>query len=162
MIQFGTEIASGLYHLHKNCIVHRDLAARNILLTASRQVKMSDFGLSRVVDAAKKSGKTKGTVPYQWTAPEGLKDGTYSEKSDVWSFGIVLSEIVNRHEPSYPTESLLEIGTMIRDQFQTPTMDVNTPKLLIDIMALCWKPIPKHRPTFDNICDIFKAEKQRK
>jgi len=162
MIQFGYEIAAGLYHLHNYKIVHRDLAARNILLTASFQVKISDFGLSRVVDTTNKVGKSTGRVSYQWMAPEGLKDGTYSEKSDVWSYGIVLSEIVNRHEPLYPVKSLLDIGIMIRDQFQTPKMFVKVPKLLLDIMIMCWKPKPNDRPTFETICDIFKKAKQKK
>jgi len=162
MIRFGSEIASGLCYLHKNHIVHRDLAARNILLTASNKVKISDYGLSRVVESAE-SSTTKAIAPTQWTSPEGLKNGCYSYKSDVWSFGIVLSEIVNRHGPSYPdfAKSYFDIGIMIRDKFQTPTIDIHVkqPKLLLDLMAMCWNPKPEGRPTFDTICGIFKNAK---
>jgi predicted Ser/Thr protein kinase len=91
-------IALGMFHLHKHNIVHRDLAARNILLTASGDPKISDFGMSRIVE--REEGKTKHDMgPIRWMAPESLANRTYSKKSDVWSFGIVVYEIVARCEP---------------------------------------------------------------
>jgi len=156
MVRFGFEIAAGLYHLHKNKVVHRNLAARNVLLTKNYQVKIADFGLSKYFDAEFIPGRAHPVVPVEWMAPEGLRSSTFSEKSDVWSYGIVLSEIVNRREP-FPGKSSSDVACMIRDQSLVPTNNAQTPALLITIMELCWKKNPEDRPTFDYILsNMFK------
>jgi serine/threonine protein kinase len=82
-------IAAGVYHLHKHNIVHRDLAARNILLTSRGDPKISDFGMSRILEK-EEHGKTKSNIgPVFWMAPESIEKQVYSKKSDVWTFGIV-------------------------------------------------------------------------
>jgi serine/threonine protein kinase len=89
-LEYALKIGFGLGHLHSRSIVHRDLAARNILLTNDGQPKISDFGMSRIVQEEAAKGKTKTNFgPIRWMAPENLKDKTYSLKSDVWSFGII-------------------------------------------------------------------------
>jgi serine/threonine protein kinase len=72
-------IAKGLYHLHQNQIVHRDMAARNILLNFN-QPKISDFGLSRLVNDTQKGTTRSNVGPIRWMSPESLKNQTYSPK----------------------------------------------------------------------------------
>jgi serine/threonine protein kinase len=86
---FVKGIAAGMLHLHNHNIIHRDLAARNILLSGTGDPKISDFGMSRILQK-EEEGKTKTNIgPIRWMAPESLANQTYSKKSDVWSFGIV-------------------------------------------------------------------------
>jgi predicted Ser/Thr protein kinase len=89
MLRLIRGIAAGMFHLHKHNIVHRDLAARNILLTSGGEPKISDFGMSRVLEE-RNEGKTYNNMgPIRWMAPESIKQRVYSKQSDVWSFGIV-------------------------------------------------------------------------
>jgi len=152
-------IALGMLHLHKHNIVHRDLAARNILLTASGDPKISDFGMSRVVE--KNEGRTKATIgPIRWMAPESLANRTYSKKSDVWTFGIVVYEIVAQREP-HNVDDVLGVALQIRDEGLTPQIPNDCPSLLKDIMLMCWQKEPEQRPTFDIICALLrKGEKK--
>lgn len=100
-----------MHHLSKEGICHRDLASRNVLLDENFKPKISDFGLSRFVHTGS-SSTTKFVLfclrpltdlllrsevgPLKWMAPESLRDRLYSEKSDVWMFGVVCFEIMNR------------------------------------------------------------------
>jgi serine/threonine protein kinase len=93
-------IAAGMYHLHSENIIHRDLAARNILLTDDLIPKVSDFGLSRQKESDENVTES-ASGPLKWMAPEALKERKYSTKSDVWSFGVVVWEVVHKEDP-YP------------------------------------------------------------
>jgi len=112
-MQLVRGIAAGMLHLHKHNIVHRDLAARNILLTASGHPKISDFGMSRILEKDEE-GKANSTVgPVCWKAHESLAHRNYSKKSDVWTFGIVVYEIVAQCEP-HNNEDVFDVATRIR------------------------------------------------
>ena len=93
-LQFSLDIANGMQHLASKLYVHRDLAARNILLSHTLSCKIGDFGLARRAriedDYYVSSG---GLIPFRWTSPEAICYNKYSEKSDVWSYGITLYEI---------------------------------------------------------------------
>jgi preprotein translocase subunit YajC/predicted Ser/Thr protein kinase len=159
-IHFAKGIARGMLHLHNHNIVHRDLAARNILLSGHSEPKISDFGMSRVLQQ-EDEGKTETNIgPIRWMAPESLAQQTYSKKSDVWTFGIVVYEIVARREP-HTDVNLLDIGPLIRDKALTPKIPEDCPTLLRDIMEKCWKPNPDERPSFKEIYLLFKEETPR-
>jgi serine/threonine protein kinase len=82
-------------YLAQRQYIHRDLAARNILLGPGKVVKVCDFGLARVVYNGDQYYKlTNGRLPMRWMAIESLKDRVFTTHSDVWSFGILLWEIV--------------------------------------------------------------------
>jgi predicted Ser/Thr protein kinase len=145
-------IARGLYHLHTNNIVHRDLAARNVLLNKSGTPKISDFGMSRVLKSEAEKGKTRTNYgPIRWMAPESLRELQYSTKSDVWSFGIVLYEIVSRNEPHIDVDPL-EVAVKIKNESYHPSIPQGVNSVLSEIMLSCWQADPNNRPSMEQIC----------
>lgn len=159
-LRIVTGIAKGMLHLHNNNIVHRDLAARNILLSATGAPKISDFGMSRMV-VDDNGNTTKSTVgPLKWMAPESLKHKEYSRKSDVWSFGVVVWEIVTRQIP-YENEDLMELGVKIRDEGHSLAIPDNTEPLFKHIMTNCFQKDPQDRLDIDVICNELDKELEK-
>jgi hypothetical protein len=166
-IRWVHEIALGLCHLHKHNIVHRDLAARNILFSHlnpnDAQLKISDFGMSRVLEPTVSEGKTlNGVGPLFWMSPEALANKVYSKKSDVWMFGMLVYEIAARRVP-FGDKDPLNISTRIRDEGLTPTIPKDCPAVLRDVMQMCWEKEPEQRPTMEVVLAFlegttFKAE----
>lgn len=92
LISFAYQIATGMAYLTKIGIIHRDLACRNILVDEGKQLKITDFGMSRETEEIYVQ-KTLGRVPFKWMAIESLVAREFTSASDVWSFGVVLWEI---------------------------------------------------------------------
>lgn len=95
IVRMAIEIADGMAYLSAKKFVHRDLAARNCMVAEDLTVKIGDFGMTRDIyetDYYRKG--TKGLLPVRWMAPESLKDGVFTSFSDVWSYGVVLWEMV--------------------------------------------------------------------
>jgi len=157
VLKILNEIASGMDHLHKQGVIHRDIAARNILLTASMDVKVSDFGMSRVVnsDEIDNQQKTTSTIgPLRWMAPEYMFDRIYSTKSDVWSFGVVIYEVTMRKVP-YESLTNEKVILHISNTTQLPLdLPVQYPKLAI-LMKSCMSRDIKQRPDFESIVQFF-------
>jgi mitogen-activated protein kinase kinase kinase 9 len=153
------EIALGMCHLHKHNIVHRDLAARNILLLHpypnDSHLKISDFGMSRVLRQSIE-GKTLNRIgPIRWMAPESIRDQVYSKYSDVWMFGVLVFEIVAQHEPHVDIDPN-EVSVLIRDKGMTPKIPSKCPQKLRELMQMCWQVRPEQRPSFEAICAMLE------
>lgn len=151
-------VALGMAALASQGIVHRDLAARNILLDQELEPRVSDFGFSRNV-GDQGQGKTQSSVgPVKWMAPEALRDRTYSEKSDVWSFGCLVYEIVSGQSP-FPGEDLLVVAVKVRDTgincFEASPPAYKYPSYLNDVMKMCFASEPNLRPTFQMLVEFF-------
>jgi serine/threonine protein kinase len=95
--------------------------------------------------------------PVKWFPPESLRDRAYSEKSDVWAYGITLIEITTGHEP-YPGQDLLAVALKVRDDGYRPIDQIpsDCPPYLARVMEMCWGATPQDRPTFVEIVHFLE------
>uniref|UniRef100_A0A8C3XWT7 Ephrin type-A receptor 1 n=1 Tax=Catharus ustulatus TaxID=91951 RepID=A0A8C3XWT7_CATUS len=145
-------IASGMTYLSEHNYVHRDLAARNILVTRSLQCKVSDFGLSRILENdAEGTYETKGgKIPIRWTAPEAIAHRIFTSASDVWSFGIVMWEVLSFGDKPYGHMTNQEVMKSLEDGYRLPP-PVDCPSILYELMKSCWSHDRMRRPHFQEI-----------
>jgi len=132
-------VARGMAHLHAARIVHRDLASRNVLLRLSPlTAKVSDFGMSRIVDDDSSGQTMTLTGPIKWQAPEQFR-GTprqYSLKSDVFSFAVLLTELVGNCLP-WPDVTNTVAAVAVHRGERTPVPERMAP-LLRAVVGKCW------------------------
>ena len=98
ILQYFYEILQGLYYLHKNRVIHRDLKTLNIFLTENNHIKIGDFGLSKKLINNNIYAYTFVGTP-NYLSPEICQNKPYDEKSDVWSLGVVLYELITLNKP---------------------------------------------------------------
>ncbi|XP_011857747.1 PREDICTED: proto-oncogene tyrosine-protein kinase ROS [Mandrillus leucophaeus] len=158
LVDLCVDISKGCVYLEQMHFIHRDLAARNCLVsvkdyTSPRIVKIGDFGLARDIyknDYYRKRGE--GLLPVRWMAPESLMDGIFTTQSDVWSFGILIWEILTLGHQPYPAHSNLDVLNYVQTggRLEPPR---NCPDDLWNLMTQCWAQEPDQRPTFHRIQD---------
>ena len=148
LINMGAQIASGMAYLgEKNCI-HRDLAARNILVGENLICKVADFGLARVLDEDIYEAHTGANFPIKWTAPEAAMYSRFTIKSDVWSFGILLYELITYGRFPYPRMNNAQVLDALMTGYRMPC-PIGCPQQLYEIMRECWNNETASRPTFE-------------
>ncbi|XP_024645299.2 ephrin type-A receptor 1 isoform X1 [Macaca nemestrina] len=144
-------IASGMNYLSNHNYVHRDLAARNILVNQDLCCKVSDFGLTRLLDDFDGTYETQGgKIPIRWTAPEAIAHRIFTTASDVWSFGIVMWEVLSFGDKPYGEMSNQEVMKSIEDGYRLPP-PVDCPAPLYELMKNCWAYDRARRPHFQKL-----------
>jgi len=145
------DIAAGVHHLHREHVIHRDLAARNVLLTSNMRAVVSDFGFARILQRGALVSKTQSNIgPVKHMAPESLADRIYSEKSDVYAFGITAWEVITNGEEPWPGLDTIGVVVKVTQGFKL-VIPVDCLPPLTRLMDQCWESNPVHRPPFQEI-----------
>uniref|UniRef100_A0A3B5MI71 receptor protein-tyrosine kinase n=1 Tax=Xiphophorus couchianus TaxID=32473 RepID=A0A3B5MI71_9TELE len=145
-------IASGMKYLADMNYVHRDLAARNILVNSNLVCKVSDFGLSRFLedDTSDPTYTSGGKIPIRWTAPEAIQYRKFTSASDVWSYGIVMWEVMSYGERPYWDMTNQDVINAIEQDYRLPP-PMDCPNALHQLMLDCWQKDRNNRPKFSQI-----------
>ncbi|XP_073294859.1 serine/threonine-protein kinase STY46-like isoform X3 [Primulina huaijiensis] len=154
LLKVAIEVSTGMTYLHQNNIIHRDLKAANLLMDENEAVKIADFGIARVQH---QSGiMTAETGTYRWMAPEVIEHKPYSHKADVFSFGVVLWELLTGKLP-YANMTPLQAAVCVVQQGLRPAIPRNTHPLLVELLEKCWQQEPSLRPEFSEITDLLQC-----
>ncbi|VDN52411.1 unnamed protein product [Dracunculus medinensis] len=151
-VRWACQIADGMAYLESLKFCHRDLAARNCMVSEDDSVKIGDFGMARDIyyhEYYKPTGKR--LMPVRWMAPESLKDGKFTMKSDVWSYGIVLYEMLTLAQQPYSGISNEDVFNYIGVSRRILTRPTGCPDFWYGLMVECWKYDPRDRPDFVQI-----------
>eukprot|EP00794_Sanderia_malayensis_P004569 gene4569-5166_t len=163
LVHIDSQIAQGMAFLESKNFIHRDLAARNVLVGENNIVKIADFGLSRCIDDEIYVAQVGAKFPIKWTAPEACNYNRFSTKSDVWSFGILMYEVVTYGRMPYAGMTNPEALVYVERGFRMERPS-KCPEQYYDIMQQCWKKLPEQRPTFETLTwmleDYFEEQKQ--
>ncbi|XP_056460644.1 tyrosine-protein kinase receptor Tie-1 isoform X1 [Gadus chalcogrammus] len=148
LLQFSVDVATGMHYLSDKQFIHRDLAARNVLVGDNLVAKIADFGLSRGEEVYVK--KTMGRLPVRWMAIESLNYSVYTTKSDVWSFGVLLWEIVSLGGTPYCGMTCAELYEKLPQGYRME-QPRNCDDEVYELMRQCWRDRPYERPPFSQI-----------
>ncbi|XP_030075493.1 tyrosine-protein kinase Lck [Microcaecilia unicolor] len=148
LIDLAAQVAEGMAFIEHKNYIHRDLRAANILVSETLSCKIADFGLARLIEDDEYTAREGAKFPIKWTAPEAINYGTFTIKSDVWSFGILLTEIVTYGRIPYPGMTNPEVIQNLERGYRMPQPD-NCSEELYDVMMRCWTEKPEERPTFE-------------
>ena len=149
LINLAQQVASGMAHLEEHRYVHRDLSAKNILVGDKLTCKIANFESAQIIH--KGSSMVAVDLPIKWMAPESMLHNIFTVKSDVWSYGVVLYEIVTYGRSPYPGLTNTQVVELVRQGYRMSRPMKCPEKLYDNIILSCWKAEPECRPTFETL-----------
>ncbi|CAL9194872.1 unnamed protein product [Musa hybrid cultivar] len=161
LLRVAIDVSKGMNYLHQNNIIHRDLKAANLLMDENEAshkdillvVKVADFGVARV--KAESGVMTAETGTYRWMAPEVIEHKPYDHKADVFSFAIVMWELLTAKLP-YEYLTPLQAAVGVVQKGLRPTIPKNTHPKLAELLEKCWQQDPAVRPDFSEILETLQ------
>ncbi|XP_011034943.1 PREDICTED: tyrosine-protein kinase CSK-like isoform X1 [Populus euphratica] len=153
LLRVAIDVSKGMHCLNQNHIIHRDLKSANILMDENGVVKVADFGVARVQDQT--GVMTAETGTYRWMAPEVIEHKPYDHKADVFSFGIVLWELLTGKLP-YEHLSPLQAAVGVVQQGLRPSIPGHSHPKLAELLKRCWQRDPFLRPEFSEILELLQ------
>ncbi|KZV19164.1 hypothetical protein F511_38460 [Dorcoceras hygrometricum] len=153
LLKVAIDVSKGMNYLHQNNIIHRDLKAANLLMDENEVVKVADFGVARV--RAETGVMTAETGTYRWMAPEVIEHKPYDHKADVFSFGVVLWELLTGKLP-YEYLTPLQAAVGVVQKGLRPTIPKHTNPKLVELLERCWQQDPTLRPDFSEVTEILR------
>ncbi|XP_073308910.1 serine/threonine-protein kinase STY46-like [Primulina huaijiensis] len=153
LLKVAIDVSKGMNYLHQNNIIHRDLKAANLLMDENEVVKVADFGVARV--KTETGVMTAETGTYRWMAPEVIEHKPYDHKADVFSFGVVLWELLTGKLP-YEYLTPLQAAVGVVQKGLRPTIPKHTNPKLSELLERCWQQDPTLRPDFSELTEILQ------
>ena len=150
LVDMSAQVAAGMAYLEEQNGIHRDLAARNIMLGEDLICRVANFSPTCMTDKDIYEAHTGAKFPIKWTAPEAVMYNRFTIKSDVWSFGIVLYEIITFGRFPYPGMTNAQVIEALQKGFRM-LCPRKCPDKLHNIMLDCWREQPETRPTFETL-----------
>uniref|UniRef100_A0A8C4H6T6 Receptor protein-tyrosine kinase n=1 Tax=Dicentrarchus labrax TaxID=13489 RepID=A0A8C4H6T6_DICLA len=155
LLNWCVQIAKGMNYLEERHLVHRDLAARNVLVKTPQHVKITDFGLAKLLNADEKEYRADGgKVPIKWMALESILNRTYTHQSDVWSYGVTVWELMTFGTKPYDGIPASEIAGVLEKGERLPQPPICTIDVYM-IMVKCWMIDADSRPRFRELIAEF-------
>ncbi|CAB9519801.1 Ephrin type-B receptor 3 (Fragment) [Seminavis robusta] len=157
----ATSVAKGVAYLHSRGIMHRDIKPDNILCDGNIKngnftVKVSDFGVA--TETSILGDRTAETGTYRWMSPEVLRHESYSNMADVYSYAVVMWQLVTREDP-YANMSQIEAAGKVALELTRPPLPPGIPKSIASLIQTCWSENPDNRWPFEQLCEkLAEAE----
>lgn len=152
-VKQALDVAHGMQYLHSLGFIHRDLKSDNLLIATDKSIKIADFGVARIEVQAE--GMTPETGTYRWMAPEMIQHRLYTHKVDVYSFGIVLWELITGSLP-FQNMTAVQAAFAVVNKGVRPIIPQDCPPALAEIISRCWDANPDARPGFSQIVRMLE------
>ncbi|XP_076888679.1 serine/threonine-protein kinase STY13-like [Bidens hawaiensis] len=152
-VKQALDVARGMEYVHALGLIHRDLKSDNLLISADKSIKVADFGVARI--EVQTEGMTPETGTYRWMAPEMIQHRPYTQKVDVYSFGIVLWELITGMLP-FQNMTAVQAAFAVVNKGVRPNIPYDCLPVLSEIMVRCWDSNPDVRPPFAEVVRMLE------
>ncbi|KAJ8564574.1 hypothetical protein K7X08_001034 [Anisodus acutangulus] len=152
-VKQALDVARGMEYVHDLNLIHRDLKSDNLLIAADKSIKIADFGVARI--EVQTEGMTPETGTYRWMAPEMIQHRSYTHKVDVYSFGIVLWELITGMLP-FQKMTAVQAAFAVVNKGVRPAIPNDCLPVLGEIMTRCWDANPDNRPPFSQVVRMLE------